>query len=115
MRIIAGDKDGRLGDNGSTGAGDTLFANSLIENIIVKGIIERSFVAAGIASNDSDFFTPSSTASAVIEKARFGGLPDMVTGSPFGVATSSAQGIVKVGNQTIPFGASQDDFEFNVF
>jgi hypothetical protein len=107
--------DGRLGDNGSGGAGDTLFANSLIENIMVKGIIERSFVAAGIASNDFDFFTPSNTASAAIEKIRFGGLPDMVTGSPFGVATSSAQGVVKVDNQTIPFGASQDDFEFNVY
>ncbi len=110
-RILAGfdlGSDGRLGGTGT--AADTLKSNGVINSANIRGGIDDSFIAVGLASTVGDFFNPTSTAPGAIGRISIGQIIGIVDGSPFGVAATTSIGSVNVGGQNVNPGGSIGEF-----
>ena len=107
-------RDGALGDSGGEGAEDTLFANGRLEAVNVSRRIENSFVVAGVASTDGDFFNPSQSAIGSVGRVRFGSVSSTQDGTPFGVGATGTIDRVAAGGQIFRPGDSLNEFQVNL-
>ncbi|MCH9022844.1 MAG: choice-of-anchor D domain-containing protein, partial [Planctomycetes bacterium] len=110
--------DGRLGDDGTPGAADTLFGGGFINSVKIRGGVDDSFIAVGILPKSSNFFDPLETKSGRINRVRFGSLIEdgnqTPFGIPFGVAASSSIGDVKFTKPDLTGGSTSDRFKSEI-